>query len=77
MLYMDGTWHDRNNRNFFFNVFFIEVTLVYNFEFHVYNIIFLLLHTLHPAHHQKFSFHVATQLIPFTHFTLSPAPSLW
>ena len=36
-------------------------------EFHVYHVLFLLLHTLQQAHHQEYSFHPSLSRDPFTH----------
>ena len=54
--------------------FVIEVTLIYNVMFHVYNIIFLLLYTLQCAHHQMFILNLSPyscSLLP-----ISPSPLL-
>ena len=56
------TFIDYNSSNLGVN-FLMEVTLVYNIMFHVYNILFLLLYTLQHANHLKFTFHLMQMLM--------------
>lgn len=55
---------------------FIEVTLIYNVDrFYVYKVIFLLLYTLHCAHHQNFVSTCYHTFDPLCHFTLPTKPN--